>query len=233
MRESKVIERPARTPSVRVLDDVSDHMAQVLRQADELLAEWARFGASVRGQVERETVAIGDAVATSIDRAVAQAVATTEAGVDRAVVDAVTAKIGAQLQTLALELGRLEARAKAANRALGEQRAADRRILWGIAGGLAIAIGLLVVLVLRKPPISEPMPAPVPIVEPKQDLPKPPDPAPAVDPAKADAVSGAGVGSGSDTVPAGLGSGEKAPPPAKKDAHGGAAHGAGRPARKQ
>jgi hypothetical protein len=230
MREQqKMIER-SRTPSVRALDDVSDHMAQVLRHADELLAEWARFGASVRGQVERETVAIGESVAGAIDASVRQAVAATEAGVDRAVTEAIANRIGAQLQNLALELGRLEARAKAANRALGEQRAADRRLLYGIAGGLAIAIGLLVVLVLRKPPVPEPMPAPVPIVEPKEP-PKPLDPAPVVDPGL-DAVTGAGSATGSGSAA------EKASPePAhpvnneKGSAHG-ATHPAGQPAKK-
>jgi len=229
MREpQKMIER-SRAPSVRVLDDVSDHMAQVLRHADELLAEWARFGASVRGQVERESVAIGEAVAGAIDASVRQAVAATEAGVDRAVTEAIANRIGAQLQNLALELGRLEARAKAANRALGEQRAADRRILYAIAGGLAIAIGLLVVLVLRKPPVPEPMPAPVPIVEPK-DPPKPLDPAPVADPGL-DAVTGAGSATGSGSAA------EKSPPepphPVNNDkgsAH--AAHPAGQPAKK-
>jgi hypothetical protein len=206
-------------------------MAQVLRHADELLAEWARFGASVRGQVERETVAIGDAVAGAIDASVKQAVAATEAGVDRAVTEAIANRIGAQLQNLALELGRLEARAKAANRALGEQRAADRRLLYGIAGGLAIAIGLLVVLVLRKPPVPEPMPAPVPIVEPK-DPPKPLDPAPVADPGL-DAVTGAGSATGSgnaDKVP----DKPAAEHPVNNDkgsAHG-AAHPPGQPAKK-
>jgi hypothetical protein len=222
MREQqKLIER-SRTPSVHVLDDVSDHMAQVLRHADELLAEWARFGASVRGQVERETVAMGDVVAGAIDASVKQAVAATEAGVDRAVTEAIANRIGAQLQNLALELGRLEARAKSANRALAEQRAADRRILWGIAGGLAIVIGLLVVLVLRKPPAPEPVPAPVPIASPAEP-PKPVDPVPAVDPGL-DAVTGAGSATGSAAAE------KPADPPHPANNEKGSAHGATHPA---
>ena len=39
--------------AARVLDDVSDHLGEVLRRSDELLAEWSRFGAQVRTQVDR------------------------------------------------------------------------------------------------------------------------------------------------------------------------------------
>ena len=42
--------------AARALDDVSDHLGEVLRRADELLADWSRFGAQVRVQVEREPV---------------------------------------------------------------------------------------------------------------------------------------------------------------------------------
>ncbi len=100
MREQqKMIER-SRTPSVRALDDVSDHMAQVLRHADELLAEWARFGASVRGQVERETVAIGEAVAGAIDASVRQAYqlsVTTSASLAFAAASPAVSRVAARL----------------------------------------------------------------------------------------------------------------------------------------
>jgi len=43
--------------AARSLDDVSDHLGEVLRRADELLAEWSRFGAEVRTQVDREVAA--------------------------------------------------------------------------------------------------------------------------------------------------------------------------------
>ena len=65
--------------AARALDDVSDHLGEVLRHADELLAEWARFGAQVRAQVEREAAAIGEVVDGAVGRA-------ASSGIDRAIV---------------------------------------------------------------------------------------------------------------------------------------------------
>ena len=48
--------------AAKALDDVSDHMGEVLRHADALLAEWQGFSAKVRAQVEHEARTIGDAV---------------------------------------------------------------------------------------------------------------------------------------------------------------------------
>jgi hypothetical protein len=153
----------------RALDDISDHLGQVLRHADELLDEWRRFGAAVRGQVDRETAAIGDAVATAVDGAVARSVAETAASVDRAVSQTMAERVGAQLQTLAAELARLEGRAKAASRAIADQRAGDRRLLWAVIAGIAVANVLLVILVLRKPVAVEVAPSAVPVVVPSRD----------------------------------------------------------------
>ena len=38
--------------AARTLDNVSDHLGEVLRHADALLAEWSKFGAQVRTQVD-------------------------------------------------------------------------------------------------------------------------------------------------------------------------------------
>jgi hypothetical protein len=140
--------------AARALDDVSDHLGEVLRRADDLLAEWGRFGAQVRDQVEREAAAIGEVV----DGAVGRAAAT---GIDRA--------IGDRLRALTAELERIEQRTRAASRAAAEQREADRRILWAVVAGIVLANALLVVLILRKPeaaPVAEPIridaPAPSP-----------------------------------------------------------------------
>src|SRR5215475_4804754 len=131
--------------AARALDDVSDHLGEVLRRADDLLAEWGRFGTQVREQVEREAAAIGEVV----DGAVGRAAAT---GIDRA--------IGDRLRALTAELERIEQRARAASRAVVEQREADRRILWAVVAGIVLANALLVVLILRKPdaaPVAEPI----------------------------------------------------------------------------
>src|SRR5262245_29546186 len=101
--------------AARALDDVSDHLGEVLRRADELLAEWAKFGTQVRGQVEHEAAAIGQVVEGAVGRVAAQ-------GIDRAITD--------RLRALTLEIERLEQRTRAASRAVVEQRDNDRRILW-------------------------------------------------------------------------------------------------------
>jgi hypothetical protein len=131
--------------AARALDDVSDHLGEVLRRADELLAEWSRFGAQVRTQVDGEVAAIGEV----IDSAVARAAST---GLDRAIAD--------RLRALTAEIDRLEQRTRAASRAVAEHRDADRRVLWIVVAGIVVANVLLVALLLRKPeaaPVAEPI----------------------------------------------------------------------------
>jgi hypothetical protein len=131
--------------AARALDDVSDHLGEVLRRADELLVEWSRLGVQVRAQVEREVAAIGEVV----DGAVARAAG---AGLDRAITD--------RLRALTVELERLEQRTRAASRAVVEHREGDRRVLWIVVAGVVLANALLVALLLRKPdaaPVAEPI----------------------------------------------------------------------------
>ena len=131
--------------AARVLDDVSDHLGEVLRRSDELLAEWSRFGAQVRTQVDREAAAIGEV----IDGAVTRAAIT---GIDRAIAD--------RLRGLTAEIERLEQRTRAAARAASEQREGDRRVLWIVVAGIVLANALLVALLLRKTeaaPVVEPI----------------------------------------------------------------------------
>jgi hypothetical protein len=131
--------------AARSLDDVSDHLGEVLRRADALLAEWSRFGAQVRAQVDLEVVAIGGVV----DGAVARA---ASAGLDRTIAD--------RLRALTAELERLEQRTRDASRVASERCAGDRRVLWVVVAGIVLANALLVALLLRNPdvaPVAEPM----------------------------------------------------------------------------
>ncbi|HEY0478081.1 MAG TPA: hypothetical protein VGD37_11200 [Kofleriaceae bacterium] len=131
--------------AARALDDVSDHLGEVLRRADELLVEWSKFGAQVRAQVERETAAVGEVVEGAVGRA-------ATAGLDRA--------IGDRLRALTVEIERLEQRTRAASRAVVEQREGNRRILWALVAGIVLANALLVVLIVRRPdaaPVAEPV----------------------------------------------------------------------------
>jgi cytoskeletal protein RodZ len=131
--------------AARALDDVSDHLGEVLRRADELLADWSRFGAQVRTQVDREAAAIGEVIDGAVTRA-------ASSGLDRAIAD--------RLRALTTELERLEQRARAASRVVAEQREGDRRVLWIVVAGIVLANALLVALLLRKPdaaPVAEPI----------------------------------------------------------------------------
>ena len=167
--------------AARALDDVSDHLGEVLRHADELLAEWGRFGAQVRVQVEREAGAIGAVVDGAVERAAG-------AGIDRAIAD--------RLRGLSAEVERLEQRARAASRAVADQREADRRVLWIVVAGVVLANALLVMLLLRKPEsVRSPEPIRIEAVAP-----------PAGEPSRATSVGDEAAHAGSSAEPA-LGSG--------------------------
>ncbi|MBX3156818.1 MAG: hypothetical protein KF773_12520 [Deltaproteobacteria bacterium] len=164
MRDAK---RLVRTPEA-ALDEVSDHLGEVLRRADDLLAEWSRFGEVVRRQVEREAADIGDAVAASVEVAAVRGVA---ASVDRAL----TEHVGTRLSALAGEIARLEARARAATRVVADERAVDRKVLWILGAGVLVANVLLAILLLRPAPEAQPAPAqPVPAQAPVEPAQAPP-----------------------------------------------------------
>jgi hypothetical protein len=167
MRDAK---RLVRTPEA-ALDEVSDHLGEVLRRADDLLAEWSRFGEVVRAQVERQAGEIGDAVASSVELAAVRGVA---GSVDRAL----TEHVGTRLTALAGEIARLEARARAATRTVADERAVDRRVLWIIGAGVLVANVLLAFLLLRpapEAPVAAPH-VPAPAIAP---VPAPATPPPA------------------------------------------------------
>lgn len=141
------------------LDAASDHMAQILRRSDALLAEWSQFGAAVRAQVEREAGRIGDVVGNAVDTAVDRA---TASAIDRAVSE----RLGAQLSALSTEVTKLESRARAAGRAMTEHKRTDRGILIGLVVAVLLANGLLIALLVRRP--AQPAmiaPEPVPVAQ--------------------------------------------------------------------
>lgn len=135
-----------REPARAALDDVSDHLGEVLRRADRLLVEWTAFGASVRAQVDREAQTIAATVASSLDGAV------------RGVADrAIATQVEARLAALSTELGRLETR----TRAIAAERATSRRLAFAAVAGILLANVLLVLLLLRPATVPPPMvPAP-------------------------------------------------------------------------
>jgi len=181
---------------VEMLDDVSDHLAEVLRRADALLAEWSKFGAGVRVQVEREAAAIGETVAASVEGAVTAATLTV---VDRALAE----QINVRLRTLAAELDRLEQRTRTAANGVKRDRSIDRKILWIVVAGVVAANVLLVLMFVRGPDtLIAPPPEPLRIETPVQAPITPDagvDAAPAVPAAD---VGSAGSGSAAPAKPA-------------------------------
>jgi hypothetical protein len=212
--------------AARALDDVSDHLGAVLRRADELLAEWSRFGAQVRTQVDGEVAAIGEV----IDGAVARAAST---GLDRAIAD--------RLRALTAEIDRLEQRTRAASRAVAEHRDADRRVLWIVVAGIVVANVLLVALLLRKPdamPVAEPIRLESPAAQPPAADPVPAavpsigsaDPAGAVNAGSAAAAGPTAPGITADAKPPATAPSAGSNAPGAKPASPGALNAAGKPA---
>jgi len=190
----------------RQLDDISDHLGEVLRRADDLLAEWSRFGDAVRAQVDREAQAIATTVGDSVDRAVIR-------GVEKALVD----QVGVRVNAIATELGRVEARARALARTATEDRTRQRALLWAILAGIIGANALLAVLLLRDGGSSA---APQPATF------APPPPVPAV----TAPAAGSGSGSGSAAVVPAAGGSGSAPPAASSGSGSGSAGSAAPPA---
>jgi hypothetical protein len=133
-------QRTVRAVPEAALDGATDHLAEVLRRADQLLAEWSKFGEAVRAQVDREAREIGDAVATAVDGAAVRGVA---ASVERA--------LGSRVAAVAEEIGRLEARTRAVSRQLATRERRDRVITWALFAGVVVANALLLLLVVRGP----------------------------------------------------------------------------------
>jgi hypothetical protein len=145
--------------AAKSLDDVSDHLGEVLRNADALLAEWQGFAAKVRAQVDHEARTIGNVVGAAVDHP-------NPRGIDDAVARAFGERLGAQLAQLAGELGKLESRTRASARAASDQRSFDRRAWWLLGGGVLLANALLVVSLVRGPAVPPPEAPPAPIVVP-------------------------------------------------------------------
>lgn len=160
------------------LDATSERFGELLRRADQLLVEWARFGSEVRAQVEREARTVGTAVAGAVDSAMSEV---ASRGVDRVLAE----RLGSQLATLGEEVTRLESRLRGVARATAERERSWRWQWWVLAGGVAVANLLIVVGLVIQPrddrsvvlPANAPSPASV------SPLPASESPLPASEPA--------------------------------------------------
>jgi hypothetical protein len=128
--------KPRRPDAGAQLEELNDQLARFLQHADQLLEDWARFGAQVRATVDAEIGRVEQGVAEAGERATRD----LAAQVDKVAVARVEKAIGDGLQRLRVELDR-------AGRATAVTPPAaatpDRRLLAGV-----IAANLLLVLVL-------------------------------------------------------------------------------------
>jgi len=139
--------RPADDP----LAALNDHLGRFLRQADDLLDEWARFGADVRVRVTADADRLGDAVATAVDASVDRAAAR--------VTDQVAARLTARLADLTTDLDRLSAQVRRASAIHLDQRRTSRLTLAVLALSIVSNVLLAVVLALLWPrPVRPPDP---------------------------------------------------------------------------
>lgn len=137
--------RPLRPRADEPLEALNDSLGRFLRQADELLDDWSRFGADVRTRIAADADHLGATVATAID-----------ASVDRAasqVSDAVASRLLSRLTALTSDLDRVTA---AARRAAATATADHRRTSPVLLGALAITVAtnlLLALLLWSRPAV--------------------------------------------------------------------------------
>jgi hypothetical protein len=204
-----VADRRARAPAAPpddALAELNDHLGRFLRQADELLDEWARFGAGVRGALEGQLREVEGAFAKGADAAAARAAAAMSRSLDDAAAARVDRVLGERVAALRAELERLERIARGVAGAQSQPRAPDgaTQRIWIAVIAANVLLVVLIVLVwtrgaspsppplvttpaLASPPIvvdaapaadaSAPVDAPPP---PPDATPPPPDAAPAV-----------------------------------------------------
>jgi hypothetical protein len=84
------------------LEELNDQLGRFLQHADQLVDEWARFGADVRRTVDTEVGRIDQAVVDAVDRAARQ----VNAQVDKVAADRVERAIDQGMQKLRAELTR-------------------------------------------------------------------------------------------------------------------------------
>lgn len=164
-RGGEVSHRSASQPAT-ALDDVSQHLGEVLRHADALLEQWSSFGAEVQREVERSTARIGDAVdhavASSLEQVAHRASTSAAAAVDLAVRRCLEERVGEQLRRLGAELTGLESKARAVAHHNAAQRRRERIMFAATVLGLVASNLLLVVMMVlgsHSPPSAAMAPA--------------------------------------------------------------------------
>ncbi len=124
------------------LEELNDALARFLQHADQLLEDWARFGAQVRATVEQEVARIDQAATDAGERATKQ----LAGQVDKVAIARVEKAIGDGLTRLKVELDRA---GRATAVAPPAAAAVDRRLLGGVVVANVLLVLLLAVTLLR------------------------------------------------------------------------------------
>jgi len=180
---------PPPTPAPRgsgddALAELNVHLGRFLRQADELLDEWSRFGAGVRARLDEQLHQIESAFAQGADAAAQRAIATMARGLDDAAAARVDRALGDRVASLRAELERLERTARGLNGASATRGGdAVARRTWIAAIVANVLLLVLIALVWSRggssssPTMVAPPPAPVvtPVAAPPTFDAAPPD----------------------------------------------------------
>jgi hypothetical protein len=204
-----VAEKRARLapPEQDPLAELNDHLGRFLRQADELLDEWARFGAGVRARLDEQLADVEAAFARGADSAAARAAQAMARGLDDAAAARVDRALGDRVAALRAELERLERIARGVGAAPAAAKAPDpalQRIWIAVIATNVLVVALIAIVWMRggssaaTPPraiVSQPAVAPpIDAAPPPPDAPppdaspldaSPPDASPARPPARA------------------------------------------------
>jgi len=176
---------PPPAPGDDSLAELNDHFGRFLRQADELIDEWARFGAGVRARLDEQLRDVESAFARGADAAAARAAQAMARGLDEAAAARVDRVLGERVASLRAELEKLERIARGVGGAAAP-RGSDPMLqrIWLAAIAMNVLIVVLIAIVWSRtgssaapPPIVERTPA----VAPSFDA-APPDAMPATPP---------------------------------------------------
>lgn len=145
------------------LEELNDQLGRFLQHADQLVEEWARFGADVRRTVDGEVGRIDQAVIDAVDRAARD----VNAQVDRVAAERVERAIEQGMHKLRAEIergggARVASGGGGTSAAAASAAAASADKLRLVLGAVVFANFLLVVLVVmvwRRDPAPAPAPA--------------------------------------------------------------------------
>jgi hypothetical protein len=141
------------------LAELNDHLGRFLEHADQLVDDWARFGAQVRASVDGELGRLDQAVDTAIGRAADRAGRELAGTLDAQVAARVDRSLGEGVARLRGELDRLARTAHAIEAPGGAKRPdLGRLTLIAVLIGNALLLIVLLVVLLRGP-ATAPAPA--------------------------------------------------------------------------